>query len=127
MKPYIHNPALFHNHFAGQGLPSFKGTRIQRGYGWAGKLKRYAVPILRAGAAAAAPHVSKVVRNITQSAVQRAFPGNPIMQSVASNVTGNLTNRLMGAATGAIKKRKPSKRNRPPAKRRALTLPNIFA
>ncbi len=128
MKPYVHNPVVFRKHFAGQGLPAFKGTRIQHGYGsWITKLKRFAVPLLMAGATAAAPHISKVAQKVAQSAAQRIFPNNPAMQRVVGNIAGKVTKRAVKKVAGTIKKRKRARGVTHPAKRRATTFPNIFA
>lgn len=128
MKRYVPNPQVFHKHFSGQGLPGFKGRRVQHGYGsWISKLKRFAVPLLMAGATAAAPHISNTAQNIAQSAVKSAFPNNPIMQRVVSNVAGDVTKSVMNKVTGTIKKRKRAGEVKQSAKRRATTLRNIFA
>lgn len=132
MKPYIHNPAVFRAHFSGQGLPAFKGARMQRGRGWVSKLKRYAVPLLIAGAQAAAPHVSKAVSKVATSAAGQMFPNNPMMQQLAGNIAGQLTNRVIGKAAGratAVKKQKKRKAAagfRLSKRRKGTTLKNIF-
>ena len=45
MKPYIHNPQVYRNHF-GSGDTVFQGARRQRGYG---AVKRFAVPLISKG------------------------------------------------------------------------------
>ena len=130
MRPYIHNPALLRAHFAGQGLPAFKGQRMQRGRGnWASKLKRFAVPLLMAGAQAAAPHVSRVASNVASNVAQRMFPNNPIMHRVAGNVVGQVANRVMNRVNhrpSTQKKRKQPASVSNKAKRRRATTRNIF-
>lgn len=130
MKPYTHNPKLFRDHFVGQGLPAFKGARMQRGHGsWISKLKRFAVPLLMAGATAAAPHVSKAVQKVATNAVRHVFPSNPAMQMVVGQAAGRVANGVVGKVGNAIlhKKRKRKGGLRPPGKRQATTLANIFA
>lgn len=130
MKRYVHNPALFRAHFSGQGLPAFKGTRIQRGHGsWVSKLKRYAVPLLAAGVQAAAPHVSKLARNVVTHAAQRMFGNNPAMQQVVGHVAGQVADNVVGKVTNAAfkKKRKRVGGFSSQTKRRATTGRNIFA
>ena len=112
MKPYIHDPARFRAHFAGQGLPAFEGQRMQRGNGgWVSKLKRYAVPLLIAGAKAAAPHVSRATSQVAANMVQRAFPNNPAMQRVVGNVAGRVTDQVMGTVTNAMLQKKGKRKN----------------
>ena len=129
MKPYIHDPARFRAHFAGQGLPAFKGQRMQRGNGsWVSKPKRYAVPLLIAGTKAAAPHVSRATSQVAANMMQQAFPNNPAMQRVVGNVAGRVTDQVMGAATNAMLqkkgKRKTNARTNPI---RRATRRNLFA
>ena len=123
MRPYVHNPNVFRNHF-GQGLPGFKGTRIQRGHGLSTKLKRFAVPLLLAGAKAAGPHLENVVRSVAKGAVRRVFPGNPAMERIAGNLASHVTSCVL---KGSISKRKTGTRVRRPTKRRASTRKSIFA
>ena len=131
MKPYIHNPAQLRAHFAGQGLPSFKGQRMQRGRGnWVSKLKRFAVPLLMAGANAAAPHVSRAASTVASNVAQRMFPNNPIMHRVAGNVAGQVANRVMNRVNS--RPRTQQKKRKQPAsvsnktKHRRATSRNIF-
>ena len=125
MKAYTHNPNIFHNHFVGQGMPAFRGARVQRGNGVIfNKLKRFAVPLLQAGVSAAAPHISNVVKNLARG----AFPNNPLMQRVVGNVAGQVTGQVMKRVGGpAIKKRKATKGPRRATKRRVTTSKNIFS
>ena len=105
MRPYVHDPKLFRDHFIGQGLPAFKGRRVQRGYGvFTSKLKRYAVPLLMAGVRAAAPHMSNAASRIASSAMQSVFPNNAAMQQLASSVAGNVTNRVLSHAAKKLPK-----------------------
>ena len=119
MKRYIHNPALFRDHFIGKGLPAFRGARMQRGHGAiTSKLKRFAVPLLKAGAKAATPYIAKAVNKVASTAVQRVLPGSPAMQQFVGNAAGKVTNRaiksvagkngLLGLAQHTNKKRKRS-------------------
>lgn len=132
----MHNPAVFRAHFSGQGLPGFKGTRIQRGGSISGiagmaanALSRYAVPLLMAGATAAAPHIGKAVGNLAQGAAKRIFPNDKAMQQVV----GSVANRAASTATGAVanrvlqKKRKRAGGRTTSVKRRAATSRNIFS
>ena len=100
MKPYIPNPKLFRDHFAGQGLPSFQGQRMQRGYGgWKSKVKRYAVPLLAAGLRAAVPHLSNAARHVTSAAMQRFAPNSSALQQSLGSAAGKLTGKALGVAT----------------------------
>ncbi len=127
MRPYIHNPAVFRAHFTGQGLPAFKGKRLQRGNGsWITKLKRVAVPLLMAGASAVAPHLKEAAQRAVTSATQRIFPNNPAMQRVVGKVAGRVADHAFGKLTGVIKKRKQTKGLRRPKKHRGTTRRNIF-
>ncbi len=128
MRPYIHNPAVFRAHFTGQGLPAFKGQRLQRGNGsWTTKLKRVAVPLLMAGASAVAPHLKKAAKRAVTSATQRVFPNNPAMQRVVGSVAARAADHAIGKLTGAIKKRKKPKGLRRLKKHQGTTRRNIFA
>lgn len=128
MKPYVHNPAHFRDHFAGKGLPAFQGARMQRGHGiWTNKLKRFAVPLLKAGAKAATPYIAKAVRKVASTAAERVFPGNPAMQQLVGRVAGNVTNRTIKSVQRAThKKRKRPKGDNQQTKFRKTTLNNIF-
>ena len=137
MKTYVHNPALFRNHFAGNGLPAFRGTRIQRGYGsLKSKLKCYAVPIAQTTIKAATPHVKKIIRKSVSMAAQRAFPNSQPMQRMTNrmikNVINNTGKQTSNGLLGVIqhttqKKRKSSKSANRPAKVRKTARQNIFA
>ena len=105
MRPYVHNPKVFRDHFVGQGLPAFKGKRVQRGNGvFTSKLKRYAVPLLMAGVRAAAPHMSNVASRVASSAAQRVFPNSPAMQQLVGSVASNMTDRVVSHATKKLPK-----------------------
>lgn len=148
MKPYVHNPALFRKHFSGQGLPGFKGARIQRGGSLAGMaasaLSRYAVPLLMAGATAAAPRIGKAVGKLAEGAAGRVLPNNPAMQrmvgQVASRAATRVTNKTAKAVSSRVRKskrrnsskvqkgRKTKTSRRQSLKRRAArALKNIFS
>lgn len=108
MKPYIHNPALLRHHFTGNGLPAFRGARMQHGRGLISKLKRYAVPILKAGASAAAPQLSKAASFAASQAAQQIFANNPAMQHMVSGLAGTVVDKTISKVTGAATKRKPT-------------------
>ena len=132
MRPYVHNPKLFRDHFAGKGLPAFKGSRMQRGYGLTKKLKRFTVPLLMAGVKAAAPHVSKAAGQAASVAIQKAFPNNPGMQRFVGKVATGAANRVITHATKRLPgNRKAQKRRAQPTSvsrpaKRQQTTPNIF-
>ena len=129
MKRYVHNPELFRHHFTGQGLPAFKGKRLQRGRGaLSKKLKRYAVPILSAGIKAAAPHVSKTAKQLAAQAARQAFGNNPAMQNIASNVTGHIIDKAINKIGGKKNKRKSQSKPRVSRKLKsqATTQQNVF-
>lgn len=123
MKPYIHNPAVFHKHFVGQGLPAFRGARVQRGRGiLTSKLKRFAVPLLQAGASTAAPYISKAAGKIATHAARQFFPGNYGAQKMAGKVASKVTGSVINSLTGRVqKKRKRSVASRRSTKRKATT------
>lgn len=130
MKRYIHNPTLFQEHFAGQGLPAFKGQRMQRGRGrWFNKLRRYAVPLLKTGLKAASPHISKAASNAASNLAQQVLPNSPVVQRVASDLTGRLTNHALDVVTK--ERRLQNKRQRETdhttGAKRGRTTQNIFA
>ena len=101
MKQYIHNPALFRDYFAGNGLPAFRGARMQRGGGtFTSKLKRFAVPILKAGAKAATPFIANTANKIATTAAQRVFPGSPAMQQLVGKAAGKVTNHAIKTVAG---------------------------
>ena len=110
MKPYVHDPKVFRDHFIGQGLPAFKGKRVQRGHGIiTSKLKRYAVPLLMAGVRAAAPHMSNVASRVASSAMKSVFPNNPAMQQLVGSVASNVTDRVLSHATKKLPKNKKNR------------------
>lgn len=127
MKRYVHNPDLFRDHFVGQGLDVFKGARMQRGGGnFMGKFKRFAVPLLLAGARAAAPQISNLAKTVTSAAAQRVFPNSPAFQNFAGKLASNVTNQVLKKSGKVQKKRKPLQKLKRAAKARRLTPPNIF-
>lgn len=123
MKPYVHDPALFRRHFSGQGLPGFKGKRLQRGGSLGGlaatALTRYAVPLLMAGATAAAPQIGKAVGHLAQSAARRILPNNKAMQQVAAKAATRAANHATTKALGAARKQatKTKKKHKTNSKR----------
>ena len=119
MKSYVRDPALYRAHFAGGGaMPVFRGRRTQRGRGRVKKLlKKYAVPLIKAGARAAAPHAGKIAKKLTKSVAKHAFANNPAMQQVVGHVVDHVADGLAGRGR-AYKKRtrravvRPKKRPR---------------
>ena len=128
MKRYRHNPELYRDHFTGRGLPAFQGQRTHRGRGRGKrllkKLKRVAVPLLKAGARAAAPHVSGITRTVATKAAKAAFGDNPAMQQVIGQVAGRVAEGVMGRALQ--KKRNQRGRGRRKRNGKLLTGRNIF-
>ena len=128
MKRYRHNPELYRDHFTGRGLPAFQGRRTHRGRGRGRKLlkklKRVAVPLLKAGARAAAPHVSGITRTVATRAAKAAFVDNPAMQQVIGQVAGRVAEGVM--ARTLQKKRNQRGRGRRKRNSKPLTGRNIF-
>lgn len=128
MKRYSHNPELYRNHFTGRGLPAFQGRRMHRGRGRGKKLfkklKRVAVPLLRAGATAAGPHVSRITRTVATRAAKAAFGDNPAMQQVIGQVAGRVADGVMHRALQKNRKQRGRGRSKPNSK--LLTGRNIF-
>lgn len=108
--PYVHNRELFRSHFRGQGLPAFRGARMQRGHGLMSKIKRYAVPLLLAGAKVAGPHIQRGATTLATSAARSIAPNNPAMQKVVGNLAGHMAGK---ALNHAIKKRPVQKKRKP--------------
>ena len=79
MKPYIHNPTVYRQHYqnqVGRALPAFKGSRIQHGHGlgsFLGGLARKALPLLASGVKMAAPHLKRAAKNIAKDVAGKAF------------------------------------------------------
>ena len=86
MKPYIHNPQVYRNHF-GSGDTVFQGARRQRGYG---AVKRFAVPLLSKGIKAAAPFVKKFARK----AIGKIVPNSPFAQQLSDMAIDKLAQKL---------------------------------
>lgn len=132
MKAYVHNPALFRDHFSGQGIPGFKGSRFQRGGSMASMaasaISRYAVPLLMAGATAAAPHIGNAVGSLAKGAAKHIFRNDKAMQRVVGNMAGKAANRATDAVTSRLlqKKRRRTGSHTTTVKRRATTR-NIFS
>ena len=128
MKRYKHNPELYRDHFMGRGLPAFQGRRTHRGRGRGRrllkKLKRAAVPLLQAGAKAAAPHISGITRTVATRAAKAAFGTNPAMQQVIGQVAGQVAEGVM--ARTLQKKRNQRGRGRRKRNSKLLTGRNIF-
>ena len=78
-------------------MPVFRGRRTQRGRGRVKKLfKKYAVPLIKAGARAAAPHAGKIAKKLTKSVAKQAFANNPAMQQVVGHVVDHMADGLAG-------------------------------
>lgn len=90
MKTYIHDPALFKNHYkcqVGHGIPGFKGSQYGSGFGTLlGGLMRRALPLLRSGLQIAAPHMKTAAKHIAQEGMMAAMP--IALQHLASNKKG---------------------------------------
>ena len=86
MKPYIHNPQVYRNHF-GSGDTVFQGARRQRGYG---AVKRFAVPLISKGIKFAAPFVKKIARH----AVGKVAPNSQWAQQLSDMAIDKLTQKL---------------------------------
>ena len=84
MKPYIHNPQVYRNHF-GSGDTVFQGARRQRG-----AVKRFAVPLILKGIKFAAPFVKKVARQ----AVRRVAPNSQWAQQLSDMAIDKLTQKM---------------------------------
>ena len=89
MKPYIHNPQVFRNHF-GTGDTVFRGARRQRGHG---AIAKFAVPIISSGVKKVKPFIKKLARQ----SVKRLLPGVPanIADRAINNVTDKLSSKSM--------------------------------
>ena len=114
MEPYVHDADLYRKHFVGYGLDGFSGVRIQqrgRGAGrWWRKAKRYAVPLLKAGARMALPHVSRALKHVASASAAHLFPGNPVIQSAIGQMTDHVTSGLTKKADKILTKAKQKKR-----------------
>ena len=122
MKPYKRNPALYRAHFAGGGaMPVFRGKRTQRGRGRMKKLlKRYAVPLVKSGARAVAPHAKRLAGKAATSVAKQAFANSPAMQKIVGDVAGQVAEHVVSRAIQkkrtrrvAVRPKKKSKRREP--------------
>ena len=104
MKKYQHNPNIFRSHFAGQGLPAFKGRRLQQGYGLGSLLKRVAIPLLSNVTDLVAPMLVKGTQHVVEKAMKRVAPRNRNLQKFVSE------NAARAASFGINKSRKAIKR-----------------
>ena len=112
MEPYVHDPDLYRKHFIGYGLDGFSGTRIQqrgRGRGWWRQAKRYAIPLLKAGARIALPHVSRALKHAAGVSAAHLFPGNTAIQSAIGHMTDHVTKRLTKKTGKLLKNTKSHK------------------
>ena len=114
MQAYVHNAGLYRKHFVGYGLDGFRGSRIQqrgRGAGrWWRKAKRYTVPLLKAGARMALPHISRALKHVAGASAAHLFPGNPAVQSAIGQMTDHVTRRLTKKADKLLARKKQKKR-----------------
>lgn len=86
MKPYIHNPQVYRNHF-GRGDTVFQGARRQRGYG---AVKRFAVPLISKGIKFAAPFVKTFARK----AIGKIAPNSQWAQQISDMAIDKLTKKI---------------------------------
>ena len=86
MKPYVHNPQVFRNHF-GTGDTVFQGARRQRGHG---AVAKFAVPLISSGIKKASPFIKK----LASQSVKRLLPGVPFAQQIADTAVNKITNTL---------------------------------
>lgn len=114
METYVHNPEIYRRHFVGYGLDGFSGARIQqrgRGVGqWWRKAKRYTIPLLKAGARMALPHVSRALKHVADASAAHFFPGNPAIQAAVNHMTGHVTKHIAKKAEKLLKGKKQRKR-----------------
>ena len=86
MRPYIHNPQVYREHF-GNGDTVFRGARRQRGHG---AVTKFAVPLITSGIKKASPHL----RKLAGKAVQKILPNNMFAQHIANQAVNKITNTL---------------------------------
>jgi hypothetical protein len=105
MKKYQHNPEIFRSHFAGQGLPAFRGRRVQYGgSAIAGLLKRVAVPLLSNITELVAPLVVKGAEKITHKAMKKVAPRNKRLQRMVADSVGQAAALGINTAHKAVKR-----------------------
>jgi len=99
MKAYVHNPEIFRRHFkqqVGSAIPGFRGMRMQRGHGLGlllGKLARSAIPLIKAGVKAAAPHAKKVAKEALKEVTPHLKKaGQQAVQSITTKAVQKLAN-----------------------------------
>ena len=126
MKPYIHNPNLYRDHYRSQlggNLPGFRGMSMHRQHGngigaLLSKLACKAIPLLMSGAKMIKPHVIKAAKGVV----------NDVAGNVVSSVFKTSQKRKRtGRSKATLKKRKvkgKSIRRRKESKR--TTSPDIF-
>ena len=86
MRPYIHNPQVYREHF-GSGDTVFRGARRQKGHG---AVTKFAVPLIASGIKKASPHV----RKLAAKAVHKILPNNYFAQQIANQAVNKITNTL---------------------------------
>jgi hypothetical protein len=128
MKPYIHNPQVFREHF-GRGDTVFRGARRQKGHG---AITKFAVPLVSSGIKKASPFLKSFARK----AVQKIAPNNPFAQQIANSavekVTKTLSSRpMIEKVIGSVKRRgqqlfKRTKRRKPHKSTKNQKGKNIF-
>ena len=82
MKPYIHNPQVYREHF-GSGDTVFRGARRQKGHG---AVTKFAVPLITSGIKKASPHI----RKLASKAVHKILPNNYFAQQIANQAVNKL-------------------------------------
>lgn len=86
MKPYVHNPQSFREHF-GRGDAVFQGASRQRGHG---AITKFAVPLVSSGIKKANPFLKK----IAGKTIKKMFPNVPFAQTIANKAVDKLTHKL---------------------------------
>ena len=86
MKPYIHNPQVYREHF-GSGDTVFRGARRQKGHE---AVTKFAVPLITSGIKKASPHI----RKLATKAVHKILPNNYFAQQIANQAVNKITNTL---------------------------------
>lgn len=116
MKPYIHNPQMYRQHF-GCGDTVFQGARRQRGHG---AISRIAIPLLKSGLKTATPFLKSIAKN----AVKRYIP-NPVAQNLANFAVDTVADTI----TSKTKKKKvfkKAKRHLPVKRLKKRVKNNVF-
>ena len=108
MKPYVHNPRIYHHHYhshVDSALPRFKGVRVHHNQEGDGigtvltTLAREAIPLLMSGAKLAKPHVMKAAKGIAKDVTHK------VAHEATTSLFNKRENRKQHLSEGA---RKPS-------------------